>query len=278
MKEIVVIRQTMNTTFRALAEEATFTKEILASGVTQIRNANYTRKGVYFQSFTSLATGLERIGKLCLMLDYYIKNNGHFPDMKFVKKHIGHDLILLYTKSKDIVNEYNVAFNFQSNIDGLLHQEILSILSAFAKGDRYSNIDFLVTQSRDSDPIFEWYNRVDRVLYEQRVSVKKRKTIESSAAKIGKKMFPFTMVRHSSESRNEVNSIRDASHFTGMTIAITKYRQLYLLQIIRYWVELLIDLQHRASGINNADIPFFTEIFSIFYNDDKYFLTRKTFD
>ena len=46
----------MNETFRALLEEATFTKEILASGVTQIRKANYTRKGVYFQCFTNLST------------------------------------------------------------------------------------------------------------------------------------------------------------------------------------------------------------------------------
>ena len=45
----------MNATFRALVEEATFTKEMLASGVTQIRNANYARKGAYFQSFTRLS-------------------------------------------------------------------------------------------------------------------------------------------------------------------------------------------------------------------------------
>lgn len=268
----------MNTTFQALVEEATFTKEILASGVTQIRNANYARKGVYFQSFTSLATGLERIGKLCLMLDYYIKNSGKFPDMKFVQHQIGHDLQLLYTKSKDVVNHYSITFCFLNNIDGHLHQEILRILSAFAKGDRYSNINFLVTQTRDSDPIFDWYNSVDNALYDLRVSDKKKKTIETNAEIIDRMTSTFTMVRHSSESRNEINSVRDANYSTGMTEAISKYRQLYLLQIIRYWVELLGDLQYRASSINNEEIPYFSEIFAIFYNDDKYFRTRKTFE
>lgn len=268
----------MNTTFRALLEEATFTKEILASGVTQIRNANYTRKGVYFQSFTSLATGLERIGKLSLILDYYINTSGQFPDLKFVKNNIGHDLQLLYTKSKTVVRANEVNFQFQDNIDGLLHQEILRILSSFAKGDRYSNLDFLVTQNRASDPIFEWYNNVDKVLYEQKVSTKKKNSIEANAKIIDIMLTPISMVRHSSESRNEINTIRDASYNTGMNQAITKYRQLYLLQIIRYWVELLCSLQDRAFRINHEEIPFFSEIFAIFYNEDKFFLSRRTYE
>ena len=65
----------MNDTFQAFLNEAVFTKEIISSLVTQIRKADYAQKGFYFQSFTSLATGLERIGKLCLLLNYYIKNN-----------------------------------------------------------------------------------------------------------------------------------------------------------------------------------------------------------
>lgn len=72
-------------TFNALADEATFTKEMLGSGATQIRKGNYASKGNYFQAFTSLSTGLERIGKLCLMLDYYIDNDGKFPDFHHLK-------------------------------------------------------------------------------------------------------------------------------------------------------------------------------------------------
>ena len=37
-------------TFRALLEEAQFTKEILAIGVTQLYKANYASKGIYYQS------------------------------------------------------------------------------------------------------------------------------------------------------------------------------------------------------------------------------------
>ncbi len=48
--------------FIALLKEAHFTKEMLGSGATQIRNANYATKGIYFQAFTSLSTGPSESG------------------------------------------------------------------------------------------------------------------------------------------------------------------------------------------------------------------------
>jgi hypothetical protein len=49
-------------TFEALSKEAHFTREMLGAGATQIRSANYASKGVYFQAFTSLSTGLSALG------------------------------------------------------------------------------------------------------------------------------------------------------------------------------------------------------------------------
>jgi len=268
----------VNKIFRSLVEEGQFTREILGSGITQLGKANYAKKGIYFQSFTSLSTGLERIGKMCLIIDYYIENNGAFPGDKFVKNEIGHDLVKLYNKSEEIASTYNTNFEFLNNLRDPLHQTILTILSKFAKGDRYSNIDFIVGSPHKSDPIFEWNQKVDKVLFETRVSEKKKKKIRTNAKIIGELMNPFTLVRHSSESRKEINEVENASFLTGMNESITKYRQLYVLQIIRYWVELLKELQYRAMELQRNEIPYFLEIFTIFYNHDSYFMTRKTFD
>ncbi|ULQ61031.1 hypothetical protein K7I13_07200 [Brucepastera parasyntrophica] len=75
-----------NDVFDALLKEAQFTCEMLCAGYTQIRKANYARRGIYFQAFTSISTGLERIGKLSLILDYGIKNNSSFPNLEYMKK------------------------------------------------------------------------------------------------------------------------------------------------------------------------------------------------
>ncbi|MBF0355901.1 MAG: hypothetical protein HQL43_11760 [Alphaproteobacteria bacterium] len=263
--------------FNALNKEGQFTKEMLGAGATQIRKANYATKGIYFQAFTSLSTGLERIGKLCLMLDHYIENQ-KFPDINYVKNDIGHDILKLYDKSKEVVNSRDANFDFLSNLDGDIHLSMMRILSEFATSDRYSNINLVVGARRQGDPIAAWYAGVDALLYKTRVSAKRKNTIQRNASVISALLSKHTFVRHTSESGDEITDIEDASTRTGFVEAVAPYRQLYVLQIIRYWVELLTSLQDIAMKKGSHDIPFFSEVFAPFYNKDSYIRTRKTWD
>lgn len=263
--------------FKALNKEAQFTKEMLGAGATQIRNANYATKGIYFQAFTSLSTGLERIGKLCLMLDHYIDNGGKFPDFGYMKKNIGHNIALIYNKTTAVVAKRSLSLEFLHNLDDTIHQNILMILTDFAEGDRYSNINLLVGSKRTSDPIAAWFEHVDKPLYETRITSKKKLSIENNARAVSRLMGDIALVRHTSETGTEITSVEEASFRTGLQEAVSPYRQLYVLQIIRYWVEVLSSLQNEAMHISN-DIPFFSEVFALFYNEDSYIRTRKTWD
>lgn len=265
-------------TFKALNKEAQFTKEMLGSGATQIRKANYAAKGVYFQALTSLSTGLERIGKLCLMLDYFIDNGGKFPDLNYMKNEIGHNIAVIYEKSVAVVTKRSISMQFLQDLNSPIHQAILNILSDFAQGDRYSNIDLVVGAKRQSDPVASWFMEVDEPLYATCASKKKKETIRNNAAVISAKLSPHTMVRHTSETGTDVTDVKEASHRTGVQTAVAPYRQLYVIQIIRYWVELLSSLQHTAMQCGNEDIPFFSEVFAPFCNDDSYIKRRKTWN
>jgi hypothetical protein len=265
-----------NEMFKALNKEAQFTKEMLGSGATQVRNANYASKGVYFQAFTSLSTGLERIGKLCLMLDHYIDHNGKFPDFNYMKNEIGHKISFLYEKSATIIVNRSITMHFLQDLNTPIHQSILKVLSEFAQGDRYSNIDLVVGSKRQSDPIASWFMQVDIPLYETRVTTRKKEIIDSNAAAVAAMLSSYTRVMHFSETGSEITDIEDASRRTGIQQAVAPYRQLYVLHIIRYWVELLRSLQYSAMNIGHQDIPFFSEIFAPFFNDDSYIRTRKT--
>jgi len=270
--------QLLSATFTALLKEAQFTREMLGSGATQIRNANYASKGVYFQAFTSLSTGLERIGKLCLMLDFYIGHDGEFPDSDYMKYEIGHKIAVIYGKSTSIIVERTISMNFLQNLNDPIHQAILSVLSEFALGDRYSNINLLVGSGRQNDPIALWFNQVDQPLYETRVAKRKKGRIQENSRAVASILNQHARVLHTSETGAEITDIEEASHMTGMYEAVAPYRQLYVLQVIRYWVEFLSSLQYEAMKTRNEDIPFFTEIFAPFYNDDSYIRTRKTWD
>jgi hypothetical protein len=263
--------------FHSFLKEAQFTFEILASGVTKLGKVNYAKKGMYFTSFTSISTGLERIGKICLILDYSIRNNGDFPSAKSLKYGIGHGLQELYNKSKEIITHYNFSLNHLQDLQDPIYIEILSILSNFDKGDRYSNIDFLVNNNSQNDPIKDWHIKIDQVLFEKRVSKAKKDRIIFNSELAGRILGGHSIVRHLSETGLELNDIETSSYQTGVSSAVAKYRQLYMLHIIRYWVDLLREPQSEAD-MKNLDILHFTEIFAIFYNEDNYLITRKTFE
>ena len=84
------------------------------------------------------------------------------------------------------------------------------------------------------------------------------------------------MVLHTSELGKEITDVEEASHMTGIYEAVAPYRRFYVLQVIRYWVELLSSLQDQAMKTGSQDIPCFSEIFAHFYNVDSYIRTRKT--
>lgn len=264
--------------FDALNKEAQFTCEMLCSGVTQIRKANYAKRGIYFQAFTSLSTGLERIGKLCLILDYSIKNNGNCPEDNYLKNKIGHDIEKIYQNVLELKQEYQFNFHFLQDLNLDIYQTILSILSRFGKGDRYSNIDLIVNKRTYDDPIRIWYEQVDLYFFRNSVSLRKKKRIRNNSQIISQFMEPFTRVRHTGEDENDILSVEDASYRTGVFEAVGPYRQLYTFHIIRFFVEMLDCLQYKIIKEYRFEIPYFSEIFRVFYNDDSYIKSRKTWE
>lgn|SRR5574343_27142 len=268
----------MTSSYKALVTEANFTSDLLESGVTAIGKANYASRGKYFEAFNSLSIGLERIGKLCLLLDYYIENNGKFPADKTIRS-FGHDLMKIYQKSFSVVSKHNLKLSYTQDLSDPIHQSIINILSNFAKGDRYSNINLLTEDGNPSDPIKNWFEKVDCALYEKRVSPKKKISIQFNANLFGECMKDLGMVYHLSETGEVIDDLTKSSFRTGMTEAITKYRILYVAQIVRYWVEILRGLQYKAFQFSREQqIPWMNESFTIFNNNDAYLLTRKSFD
>lgn len=263
--------------FTALLNEASFTKEILAIGVTRLGKANYASKGIYYEAFTCLSTGLERIGKICLLLDYYIDNNGAFPDLNYLKKQIGHDIEKLYDNTLKIVKKRNIKLKFDYNLEDDIHKDILEILSNFGKGDRYSNLNFLLGHD-GNNPIKMWNVCVDNKIAATCVSKKRLNKIIENADKAAEMLKNVAYVYYIGETEDKIDSIKDASARAGIQEAVAPYRQLFVLQFIRFWVEVIKELEYIARRINQEDIPFLGEIFAMFYNSDSYFKSRKTWD
>ena len=106
-------KNTDNDYFDALCKEAQFTGK-----------ANYAKRGVYFQSFTSLSTGFERIGKLCYLLIYAIEHGGSFPTDNDLKNVLRHDIIKLYKLIIEYKNKHDIKYDFLQDLDKPIYQSI----------------------------------------------------------------------------------------------------------------------------------------------------------
>ena len=269
-------KNTDNDYFDALCKEAQFTVEMLCSGYTEIRKANYAKRGVYFQAFTSLSTGFERIGKLCYLLIYAIEHDGSFPTDKHMKNEIGHDIIKLYKKILDFKIKNNIEYNFLQDLDKTIYQNILNVLSRFGKGDRYANIDLLINNRAYEDPISVWYKDVDLVIFQEKISDKKKEKIKMDASLVHYLTSNFVMIRHTGEDGKDINTAFEGSLRTGINDAVAPYRQLYVFHIIRFFVESLNMVESVFNHQNFFEIPYFKDFFRVFYNDDAYMKGRKT--
>ena len=269
-------KNTDNDYFDALCKEAQFTVEMLCSGYTEIRKANYAKRGVYFQAFTSLSTGFERIGKLCYLLIYAIEHGGSFPTDNDLKNVFRHDIIKLYELILEFKNKHDIKYDFLQDLDKPIYQSILNVLSRFAKGDRYANIDLLINNRSYDDPISVWYKDVDLVIFQEKISDKKKEKIKRDASLVHYLTSNFVMIRHTGEDGKEINTAFEGSLRTGINDAVAPYRQLYVFHIIRFFAESLQEIESIARRKHFFEIPYFNEIFRGFYNDDSYFKNRKT--
>lgn len=266
----------MNNNFKKLLAEASFTNEILVNGITQLEYVNYSRKGLYFSAFTSISTGLERIGKLCLIIDYYIQNNGSFPNEEFLKNQIGHDLVKLYKKSQLIIDERKINLRNLEELNDPIHKNILEILSKFSKGDRYSNINFLVKSKFINDPIAEWYTKVETAIFDKHIPSAQKDKMKKQSIEYGELLQGTASARFISETGNEINSIEKSSYLIFVSESIKRHRQLQVLQISRYFIEILCELEYNARNIRK-EIPFFKEVFEDLRNNDDFYLKNEKF-
>jgi hypothetical protein len=213
------------------------------------------------------------------MLDHYWNNGAKFPDRSYIENKISHKLLLLYEISQKILQERSIKLDHLQDLSGPIHQAILRVLHNFATGDRYSNLNLLMGNRKgDSDPIAMWFDEVDVALYQSEVNDKRKRKLEGNSAAVSALMAQYAMVLHTAETGCEINEMREASYRSGIYKAVAPYRQLYVLQIIRYWVEVLCELEHEPGGMKTEDIPFFGELFGTLRCSDKLFKTRRTWE
>jgi hypothetical protein len=265
--------------WHALGTEAELAGSQIALGVTALGRANHARIGDYTIAFFSLAIGLERLGKLIAIADYAIKHGGNFPNDKFLKDTFRHNLALLLDHCEGVSETSRPLLGEYSNRPkDKVHQAIIQNLSEFAIQTRYYNLD-LVTGGKapmPEEPVRAWWKRVGEPILSQHYTARQKHQDKATADALDESLREYVMVRHHSETGESIDDLAALIRRDGASRVVRKYGRLYVLQIVRWLSYLIAHLAHEGGKHNIEPLFGIEEPFHVFWNDDHYFLTRKT--
>lgn len=266
----------MTKKWTAIAREAALASEHLGIGVTALGRATYTFPAYYSQAFFALSIGLERACKLALAVHHAITNKGQFPTERALKLY-GHDLRALIKACADLAQtHYGCIEPFPASF---IHANIIDILSDFSSNiTRYYNIQ-VITESAASkqveDPIGQWHKRVVEPVLRNCCKPEQIEQVRQRAAIVDALAGSFTFVRQTALDGSPLTNAFEASTQTGLISLSTPYVRLHVLQIARPLAKLFAELGYQAQAARNEDIPYLSEFFTLFMDDDQYFKTRK---
>jgi hypothetical protein len=153
--------------FVLLQQEGYLIRTSLAQGLTALRNANLSDKGLYYAAFFGLSIGIERLLKVILILDHMARNSLNAPPTSTLRRQAGrtgHDLRALFAAAESIQSPrdpHPLAFMRPQTLE----HDILTHLSDFAEAcGRYADLDALSTNRPPADPLARWKDITSMIL------------------------------------------------------------------------------------------------------------------
>jgi hypothetical protein len=140
--------------FRMMIQEARLTQAMLLTGLEGLRTSDYDQPGHYYAAFFQLSIGLERLFKLVIILDHQARHDLLRPTDRQLRA-VGHGLAGAYQTCRGIAARLRLTGRSWFEPDDL-EGRVLGLLSAFADGARYYNLDELAGARRHADPIIAW--------------------------------------------------------------------------------------------------------------------------
>ena len=211
-----------------VVQESHLIRSCIASGLTNLRNANLGEKGLFYGGFFSMSIALERLSKLTLILDHMQKNNLACPSSATLRAY-GHDLVRLLAECQSIADDRGIPceLGFEATSPkGVL----VGFLSRYARGLRYHNLDELAEPGQATDPLEEW-DQILWSIFTSEVSTRKVQSVLRNASIHFEMLDGHTIIRHHDLSKQPMD-LRDYVLLPQVIDAASPYVILHLIEII----------------------------------------------
>lgn len=263
--------------FRKLQQEGHITRSCLATGLTEIRNADIGDRGRYYTGFFQLAIGVERTAKLAIIINHLAENDLESPGEKAVRS-FGHRVDDLHEAAAKIAKQRQYEFASQFDLADL-EQEILSFLTRFADEIRYSNLDALAKGSAEPKPLAQWSKILDTIIEEDVSQSKIDKIRQESfgmAQAFGEAFFvqvhdledkPLTVESWMSQPRLHEEAARHAIWHIALLIHP-------LMELVEELAREAMSVD-KASDRKGASIPHMSEFYTFLWFNRQHILSKK---
>jgi hypothetical protein len=254
--------------------------EVVSSGANAIGRASYASGlGEYYTAFFGFSLGIERLAKLCLIVDYALEHNGTLPSQSLVKGY-GHSLAKLIKAVQEIPPKHGLRSRFAfPNLP--ICYAIVECLDTFAdaRKGRYANFDALGNPSFDvnNEPLAKWWQTVAQPILEKHFNgTKAHAKAKQNAAVIDAMVSSFAVARFTTESGQLMDDIEAASFRTAETKVVQMYGRYYTLMIVRWLASTFAKLADEGSLRRRMPALFgHSEIFYTFTTEDEFLKHRK---
>lgn len=266
--------------WRPFLREADLTRMCFATGLNALAKANHAEKGYYTQAFFNISVGLERLLKLIFLIDFALANEGSFPTENILRNRFRHDIERLFKEAVEIrgrLQEEGETFNWGLQ-DAKLARRIIKVLSEFARSTRYYNLDYLVgARGIGRDPIEAWATDVGQYLATT-YPARRRTRDEEWAREAEELLGDCTVVLQESESGRPIRTVQESVLHGRLGEWVQQAATFHCACTVRYLAEILTVLNDRAGpGSVTLQLPFLSEFFAVFLNEDRYLKGKKTF-
>jgi hypothetical protein len=270
----------MDQRFIFLQQEAYLFQFCISSGLTHLSKCGSSDKGPFYGGLFNLSLGIERLLKVVVVIDYFIDNNFSFPSKKSLKDR-GHNIAELFAICEEISAKRCPSNLFVGN-KNIIDGDIIAVLSSFALGSRYANLNNLEHGIRQRDPLEAWHS-ILKAVYTEDVSLRSRQRNQMWSQHVGNTLQDRVAIL-SSGLQGESLSLETATELNGIIRAATPYVRLRICRLLRSAKKVLDTLSFNAQQLERkgvpaqASIPFMDEFLQFLNLDDRDLRLKKRFD
>ena len=159
-----------------------------------------------------------------------------------------------------------------------VHKAVEDVLSLFARKLRYYNLNYLSgSHDGQDDPIALWWERIAGPICEKHYSKGQREADGRDSEVVRAILGDSAIFLHTAEDGHPMTDAQELYTRGRATRVVQRYGQLYVLQIARWLTSMLFELAHQGAYVHRIQpLLGLHEPFTIFYNEDSYFRSRKT--